>query len=95
MILASPPKSTVVHLSEVVLQRADQDESDQPAEKDDHHERVEDREPVDLVLEEGGIEVVVEPLVEGLRGLDPLNLPDKVNTFRRGGGVCVIIRPYR
>lgn len=40
------------YLGVVILQRPQQDEGDESAEEDDHHEGVEDGEPVDLVLEE-------------------------------------------
>ena len=54
-------------LGVVVAQRAHQDHRHQAGEEDDHHERVEDGEPVDLVLEEVVVQVPLEPLAK--RGL--------------------------
>ncbi|KAJ8525752.1 hypothetical protein ON010_g15363 [Phytophthora cinnamomi] len=48
----------------VVLECAQQNERHEAAEEDHHHERVEDGEPVDLVLEELVLEVPVEAVLE-------------------------------
>mmetsp|Transcript_6973 Transcript_6973/g.17839 ORF Transcript_6973/g.17839 Transcript_6973/m.17839 type:complete len:442 (-) Transcript_6973:471-1796(-) len=48
----------------VPAQRAHEDERHNANEEDHHHERVEDGEPVDLVLEEVVVEVPLEALVE-------------------------------
>ena len=47
----------------VLPQGPHEDHGDQPHEEDDHHEAVEDGEPVDPVLEEVGVEVLVEPVL--------------------------------
>ena len=58
-------------LGVVLAQRAHQDQRDDARQEDDHHERVEDGEPVDLVLEEVVVEVAVVAVVappKGARG---------------------------
>ena len=45
----------------VLPECAHQDHGDEADEEDDHHERVEDGEPVDAVLEKVGVQVLVEP----------------------------------
>ena len=57
-------------LGVVLAKRSHQDHGHEAGEEDDHHERVEDGEPVNLVLEEVVVEVPLEPLAElGLRRL--------------------------
>lgn len=68
------PAYIASHLREIVLERAEQDERDEAAEEEHHHEGVEDGEPVDLVLEELGVLVVLEPVLEGCFRLYPVHL---------------------
>mmetsp|Transcript_14260 Transcript_14260/g.45696 ORF Transcript_14260/g.45696 Transcript_14260/m.45696 type:complete len:224 (-) Transcript_14260:173-844(-) len=67
----------------VLAEGAEQDERDDAGEEEDHHEGVEDGEPVDLVLEEVVVEVAVEALREGRLSLRPLDRVRQVDLCAR------------
>mmetsp|Transcript_3072 Transcript_3072/g.10278 ORF Transcript_3072/g.10278 Transcript_3072/m.10278 type:complete len:465 (+) Transcript_3072:20-1414(+) len=67
----------------VLAEGAEQDERDDAGEEEDHHEGVEDGEPVDLVLEEVVVEVAVEALREGRLRLRPLDRVRQVDLCAR------------
>ena len=48
----------------VLAQRSDEDHPNQADQEDDHHERVKNGEPMDAMLEERGVEVLVESVLE-------------------------------
>ena len=57
----------------VLAKRPHEDECDETAQKDDHHEGVEDGEPVDLVLKKFVIKVPLKAGMKRCVGLSPLN----------------------
>lgn len=59
--------------SEVVSQGPKKNQSDETAQKHHHHETVEDTKPMDLMLEKVILQVAVEPRLEWLQGLLPVN----------------------
>ena len=50
----------------VLPQGPHEDHGDQPHEEDDHHEAVEDREPVNAILEEVGVEIFVKSILKSI-----------------------------
>ena len=60
-------------LGEVVAKCSQQNKHNESAEEDDHHEAIEYREPVDLVLEEVKLQIAVESRLEGTVRLRPVH----------------------
>mmetsp|Transcript_28429 Transcript_28429/g.60212 ORF Transcript_28429/g.60212 Transcript_28429/m.60212 type:complete len:382 (+) Transcript_28429:1168-2313(+) len=80
----SSPRAVTDGISGIIFpQRPQQNQSHQPHQEEHHHEAVEDAEPVDLMLEEGVVQVSVKPAVEGGVGLLPLDVQFKLEGCSR------------
>mmetsp|Transcript_5160 Transcript_5160/g.9227 ORF Transcript_5160/g.9227 Transcript_5160/m.9227 type:complete len:230 (-) Transcript_5160:364-1053(-) len=74
-ILDIPAARVADGIARVILpQRSQENKRDEPHEEQHHHEGIEDAEPMDLMLEEGMIQIAIETGMEGSVRFGPLNI---------------------